>query len=196
MARQQTPDLIISDIIMPNMDGVQLCHELRRDPKLSAVPILLLTAKGRIEDKLDGLEAGADDYLTKPFDIRELQLRVKMILKRTLEPDSLPEREQFNVGQLSLNCDNFKLTTQEKQVLLSPTEFDLLYHLMSHPGEVFSSEALLQEVWGYTADTGSPDLVRMHVRNLRIKIEPDSRKPRYVLTVPSRGYTIALDEED
>jgi DNA-binding response OmpR family regulator len=148
-----------------------------------------------MEDKLEGFEAGADDYLTKPFDVRELLLRVKAILKRTApQPQEIEAAtDKISVGKLILNCQNYQLTTDEKTVLLTPVEFDLMYHLMSHPGQVFSGERLLRELWDYPSDTGSPDLVRMHIRNLRLKIEPDSRQPRFIVTVPRHGYTIALE---
>ncbi|RME98541.1 MAG: DNA-binding response regulator [Chloroflexi bacterium] len=194
IARRINPDLVILDIMMPGMDGLQVCRELRSDPILKAVPILFLTARGRVEDKVEGFDAGADDYLTKPFDVRELLVRVRAILQRTTkqqEKDAKPDT--IAVGKLSLNCQNYQLTTEEKTILLTPVEFDLMYHLMSHPGQVFSGERLLRELWDYPSDTGSPDLVRMHVRNLRLKIEPDSRHPRFLLTVPRHGYTIATD---
>lgn len=196
IARRISPSLIILDIIMPGMDGLQTCQELRRDPLLQAVPILFLTARGRVEDRIQGFEAGADDYLTKPFDVRELLLRVKAILRRTggagqPAPDETKSRPAtLSVGELTLNCSNYQLSAPHRTVLLTPVEFDLVYHLMSHPGQVFSSERLLRELWDYPSDTGSPDLVRMHIRNLRLKIEPDSSNPRYILTIPRHGYTI------
>lgn len=193
--RRAVPDLIILDIMMPGMDGIQFCNELRKDPMFRAIPILFLTAKGRIEDKIAGLEAGADDYLTKPFDVRELQLRVKAILRRISDAQPAEDTpEKLAVGDLELNCQNYQLSTPEKTVLLTPVEFDLMYHLMSHPNQVFSGERLLRELWDYPSDTGSPDLVRMHIRNLRLKVEPDSRNPRFILTVPRHGYTIANSE--
>jgi len=192
--RRSQPDLIILDIIMPGVTGIEFCNELRRDPVFRTVPILFLTAKGRIEDKIIGLEAGADDYLTKPFDVRELQLRVKAILRRSSPTSTATEApEKIRVGQLLLNCQNYQLATEFDTVLLTPVEFDLMYHLMSHPNQIFSGERLLRELWDYPSDTGSPDLVRMHIRNLRLKIEPDSRKPRYILTIPRHGYTISSD---
>ncbi len=190
--RRAVPDLIILDIMMPGMDGIQFCNELRKDPMFYSIPILFLTAKGRIEDKITGLEAGADDYLTKPFDVRELQLRVKAILRRISDSQSAADSpEKLESGNLVLNCQNYQLSTPEKTVLLTPVEFDLMYHLMSHPNQVFSGERLLRELWDYPSDTGSPDLVRMHIRNLRLKVEPDSRNPQFILTVPRHGYTIA-----
>lgn len=190
--RRSQPDLIILDIIMPGMDGIQFCNELRRDAIFRNIPILFLTARGRIEDRIIGLEAGADDYLTKPFDIRELLLRVRAILRRKIEKAEVAQsNELLVVGRLTLNCQNYQLSTDSQTVLLTPVEFDLMYHLMSHPNQVFSGERLLRELWDYPSDTGSPDLVRMHIRNLRLKVEPDSRNPQYILTIPRHGYTIA-----
>ncbi len=193
IARRESPALVILDISMPGMDGLQVCKELRSDPALRQVPILFLTARGRVEDRIEGLEAGADDYLTKPFDVRELLLRVQAILRRTNDAGRPANENQLIVGQLSLNSQNYQLTIGQKTVLLTPVEFDLMYHLLSHPGQVFSGERLLRELWDYPSDTGSPDLVRMHVRNLRLKIEPDIQHPRFILTVPRHGYTIATD---
>lgn len=194
IARRVNPDLVILDIMMPGMNGLEICRELRNDPLLQTVPILFLTARGRVEDKIDGFEAGADDYLTKPFDVRELLLRVKAILSRTSTLDKKnTASDRLTVGDLTLNCQNYQLSTGEKSVLLTPVEFDLIYHLMSHPEQVFSGERLLRELWDYPSDTGSPDLVRMHIRNLRLKIEPNSSRPKYILTVPRHGYTIASE---
>ncbi|UCC86610.1 MAG: response regulator transcription factor [Anaerolineales bacterium] len=193
VARRINPDLIILDIVMPGMSGLEACRELRRDPVLKSVPILFMTALSRVEDRVEGFEAGADDYLTKPFDIRELVLRVKAILRRARmePPESRPL--QITIGALTLDCQTHEVDTGEKKALLTPVEFDLLYHLMTHPDQILSSERLLREVWDYPSDTGSPDLVRMHIKNLRHKIEPNIRTPRFILTVSRHGYTIASE---
>ena len=193
VARRINPDLIILDILMPGMDGLEACRELRRDPILKSVPILFLTALGRVEDRIEGFEAGADDYLSKPFDIRELMLRVKAILRRGTAERREVRPSRIEVGELTLDCQTYQVDTGGPKVLLTPVEFDLLYHLMSHPNDIFSSERLLHEVWDYPSDVGSPDLVRMHIKNLRRKIEPDSNHPRFILTIPSHGYTIAKE---
>jgi DNA-binding response OmpR family regulator len=193
MARQIKPDLIVLDIIMPGLSGLDACRELRSDPILKSVPILFLTALSQIEHRIEGLEAGADDYLTKPFDVRELILRVRAILRRVQTQDRGPDAVEVQVGGLSLDCHKHQVDTGHQKVLLTPVEFDLLYHLMTHPDDTFSSERLLREVWDYPSDMGSTDLVRMHIRNLRRKIEPDSRKPRFILTISRHGYTIAKD---
>jgi two-component system response regulator RpaA len=194
-ARREPPDLIILDIIMPGMDGYAVCRELRADPLLGDIPVLFLTAKGKDEDKIDGFRAGADDYLTKPFNIDELILRVKAILRRNqpAPPSAESKPRTLQVSELALDCRTFEVTTPIKKVLLTPIQFDLLYFLMSHAGEVFSTERLLRKVWDYPFDSGSPDLVRVHVRNIRERIEADPTSPIYLRTVPGHGYMVPLD---
>lgn len=208
-ARRDIPDLVILDVIMPGMDGFTVCKEMRQDVILYEVPILFLTAKTRDEDKIAGLSAGADDYLGKPFNVDELLLRVKAILRRTqrlksqgmqsqfAEPSSAlapskPERGQvIAVGNYALNTQTFEFSGPGiTRFRLTPVQYDLLYHLMSHPGEIFSPARLLDEVWDYPSDAGSPDLVRVHIKNLREKTEQDPRNPKFILTVPGFGYTI------
>lgn len=195
--RRNRPDLVILDIIMLGMDGYEVCSQLRADPLCSDIPILFLSAKGEISDRLEGFRLGADDYLTKPFNVEELALRVKAVLRRT-RTQKAPRHEPptiLVVGDLALDIKKFQIAIgNSRRELLTPVEFDLLYHLMSNAGTVFSSERLLQEVWGYPYDAGSPDLVRMHVRNLRLKIEPNPQAPIYIRTVPRRGYTVSLPD--
>lgn len=189
-ARRHQPDLIVLDVLMPDMDGLETCRQLRLDPALANVPILFLTALGRPEDKIAGFRAGADDYLTKPFNLEELNLRIRAILRR-LSPPATPPDATLRVHGLVLDRNSYQVTAGKKQAKLTPIEFDLLYHLMMYPDEVFTSERLLQEVWDYPSESGSPDLVRMHVKNLREKIETNPRQPKFILTIPRRGYTIA-----
>ncbi|MCD6385090.1 response regulator transcription factor [Candidatus Sumerlaeota bacterium] len=190
IARREHPDLIVLDIMMPGMSGIEVCRHLRANPRFLSTPILFLTAKGEIADKIEGFEAGADDYLTKPFDLRELELRVRALLRRS-HPDQMevpPER--IEVGPLVLDCQTYELITPDRKVLLTPVEFELLRFLMSNPGKVFSAEKLLQQVWGYPPGTGMPDLVRVHIKNIREKIEPSPRNPRYLKNILRHGYTI------
>lgn len=192
-ARRHRPDLIVLDVVMPGMDGLETCRELRVDPALADVPILFLTALGRPEDRVAGFRAGADDYLTKPFNLEELQLRIAAILRRASHITPKPPAQALRVKDLTLDRSSYQVTTNKKQVKLTPVEFDLLYHLMMHPNEVFTSDRLLQEVWDYPSESGSPDLVRMHIKNLRNKIEADPSKPEFIITIPRRGYTIASE---
>ncbi|HMQ51085.1 MAG TPA: response regulator transcription factor [Anaerolineae bacterium] len=190
-ARRHLPDIIVLDVIMQGMDGLETCRQLRLDPLLSDIPILFLTALGRPEDRVAGLRAGGDDYLTKPFNLEELQLRIKAILRRVKRGPSAPPQSLISVSNLILDRNSFLVSTGKRESKLTPVEFDLLYHLMTHPNEVFTSDRLLQEVWDYPSETGSPDLVRMHIKNLRRKIEVDPSNPKIILTIPRRGYTIA-----
>jgi len=210
-ARTQTPDVVVLDITMPGgMDGVHVCKRLRAEPNTAQLPILFLTSRAMIEDKVQGFEAGADDYLTKPFAIQELELRVRALLRRVPSPAGahpepgdtsspaveaeLEEPAEGNilvVGDLTLNRRTFEVSTSHRTVLLTPVEFELLNHLMRFPDQIFSSEQLLQQVWDYPPGTGDPALVRMHIRNLRTKIEPaGADKPAFIQTVVRRGYTI------
>jgi two-component system alkaline phosphatase synthesis response regulator PhoP/two-component system response regulator RpaA len=188
---------------------------------------LFLTAKSKDEDKITGFNVGADDYLSKPFNIDELILRVRAILRRTktqqrqksqevgetttMYSDATPQirsnggpakndRDEsshcLSVGEYVLDTRSYELQSPHHgKMRLTPVQFDLLYHLMSHPGEIFSPARLLDEVWDYPSDAGSPDLVRVHIKNLRERIELDPRIPTFIRTVPGYGYTINSESE-
>jgi DNA-binding response OmpR family regulator len=190
--RRYRPDLVILDVLMPGMSGFDVCRRLRADPNTVHLPIVFLTARGQEQDRIEGLRAGADDYLGKPFNLEELILRVNAVLRRVDQGPVQSRRTELAAGGLRLDCRTFEVTTAEKDgILLTPTEFDLLYHLMANAGQVFSSDRLLQEVWDFPYDTGSTDLVRAHIKNLRDKIEPDPHSPTYLRTVPRHGYTVS-----
>lgn len=191
LARRHRPDLLVLDVIMPGTDGYQVCRQVRGDPMLKNVPILFLTAKSKDEDKIEGFRAGGDDYLAKPFNMQELQLRIKAILRRTNWNQVDENAGQIAIGDVVLDTRTFKVTTPVGTNLLTNVQFDLLYHLMSNAGEVFTSQQLLQDVWDYPRDTGSPELVRAHIKNLRDKIEPEPRQPEYIRTIQGHGYTFA-----
>jgi DNA-binding response OmpR family regulator len=200
IARQSPPDLVILDIIMPDMDGYQVCQTMRADPQLSQVPILFLTAKVRPQDKIAGFKVGADDYLSKPFNVDELILRVKAILRRTrASQETSPEHDattalgttpyQLSLQGYILDTRTFELQIPGRDTIrLTPLQYDLLYHLMTHPGEAFSPNRLLDEVWDFPSGKGSPDLVRVHIKTLRERIETDPTSPSFIRTVPGRGY--------
>ncbi len=195
LARRHRPDLFILDIMMPGVDGYQVCRQIRGDPLLQDAPVLFLTAKAKDEDKIEGFRAGGDDYLVKPFNMQELELRVKAILRRA-GPEKIEPEATVNevvVGDVVLDCRTFRVTTPYQTVLLTNVQFDLLYHLMSHADQVFNSQQLLQDVWDYPRDTGSPELVRAHIKNLREKIEPSPSDPIYIKTIQGHGYSFSSE---
>lgn len=194
LARRHRPDLFILDIMMPGVDGYQVCRQIRGDPLLQDAPVLFLTAKAKDEDKIEGFRAGGDDYLVKPFNMQELELRVKAILRRA-GPEKVEDTSvnEVIVGNVVLDCRTFKVTTPYSTILLTNVQFDLLYHLMSHADQVFNSQQLLQDVWDYPRDTGSPELVRAHIKNLREKIEPSPADPIYIKTIQGHGYSFSSE---
>lgn len=217
-AHRRVPDLVILDVIMPGMDGYTVCKEMREDPILKEVPILFLTAKIKPEDAILGLSLGADDYLRKPFNVDELLLRVIAILRRTrngnkgtsnqgsggilaTEPQkTLPVNQAsdnhiIRIGEYSLNARTYMFSSPDKgEFRVTPVQYALLYHLMSHPNKIFSPSLLLEEVWDYPDTAGSADLVRVHIKNLREAIETDPRNPKFIKTIKGYGYTIQQDE--
>lgn len=195
LARQHHPDLIILDIVMPGLDGLQLCRRFREDPALEQVPILFLTVRKAIEDRIRGLDHGADDYIIKPFDLGELSARVRALLRRTMPSRSESAEENrpyLEVGPLTLNGRNYQVQVRNRWVQLTATEFNLLHFLVSHPDEFFSSEQLLQQVWGYAKGTAELSLVRWHMKNIRGKLEADPSNPAIIRTVPRLGYIFPL----
>jgi two-component system response regulator RpaA len=202
IARQSPPDLVILDIIMPDMDGYQVCRSMRADPQLAEIPILFLTAKVRPQDKIAGFNVGADDYLCKPFNVDELILRVRAILRRTRPAPEIEASENGGIdtegaSRFCITLDGYVLDTrtfelqtpQRGTIRLTPLQYDLLYHLMTHPGETFTPSRLLDEIWDFPSGKGSPDLVRVHIKTLRERIENDPTAPSFIRTVPGRGYT-------
>jgi len=189
LLRYRKPDVAILDIGMPRISGIEVCRFMRTNPSLVSIPILFLTGKRRIEDKIICFEAGADDYLTKPFDIRELVLRVKALLNRVVR--IVPEGP-LSFGDVFLDPSTGEARINGDLARLTSVEFELLYYVASRAGEVFSTKELLREVWGYPPGTGNPSLVRMHVLNLRRKIEKDPTHPTYFCTIPRHGYTVPI----
>jgi DNA-binding response OmpR family regulator len=182
------PDLIILDVMMPRQDGIVFCRELRRSSQFYSLPILFLSAKGRTDDIVQGLNAGGDDYIAKPFELKELSARIAALLRRLTPRDEVAILE---VGGLILNSKTLQVSTPHAaSIQLTSTEFKLLYHLMTAPNQVHSVRDLLDGVWKYPDGSGDPDLVRAHIRNLRAKIERDPRSPEFVKTIHGIGYLI------
>ena len=187
VARAEKPDLILLDIMMPKIDGYEF---IRIFGKEQETPIILLTAKLEETDKVLGLELGADDYITKPFGMREMLARIRAVLRRAEKPACAPD--VLRAADIILDRDQRSVTVGETEVSLTPTEFDLLATLMSEPGRVFSRASLLEAVQG-VAFEGMERSINVHVRNLRTKIEPDPANPRYIETVFGVGYRFCGD---
>lgn len=181
---RENPDVVLIDIMLPGIDGFELCRTIRRS---SAVPIVMVTARNDTHDVVAGLEAGADDYLTKPFAPKELSARIRALLRR-VRPGSSPHA-RLVFGDLELIPDEGKVLRNGSEVHLTKTEFRLLCELADNPGKVFSREALLDRVWGYDY-FGDGRLVDVHIRRLRTKVELDPANPRHVVTVRGLGYRL------
>jgi two-component system, OmpR family, KDP operon response regulator KdpE len=178
-----TPDLVITDLRMPNMDGLQLCRAIRAE---SRVPIIVLSVKGEETIKVEALDAGADDYITKPFNVNELLARIRAALRRAMVSLE-PETSVIEVGDFRVDIPARKVEVKEKEVHLTPKEFDLLVYLARHPGKVVTHHALLTAVWGSNS-AQQPEYLRVFVGHLRKKLEPEEGTPRYIVTEPWVGY--------
>lgn len=187
MAMNEPFDLIVLDVMLPNKDGLEICRDLRANN--IHTPILMLTARSEEIDKILGLETGADDYLTKPFSVREFIARVKAIFRRVKMLQGKDENEEklIEYGELMMNLSKRKVVISENRVDLTPKEFDLLYLLASNPGKSFSRDRLLGLVWGYEFE-GYEHTVNSHINRLRAKIEKDLSNPEYILTTWGVGY--------
>ena len=189
VARREKPDLIILDIMLPKLSGFEVCRILRKE---MSTPILMLTAKDEEIDKVVGLEIGADDYMTKPFSMRELIARIRAMLRRAgmtaTKPDSIDKI--IIIGTLTIDTERHKVTVSSKELELSPREYDLLVFLAANKGLVFTRDQLLEKVWGYDF-VGDTRTVDVHIRWLRQKIEFNPSKPEKLITVRGAGYKLA-----
>jgi DNA-binding response OmpR family regulator len=188
-------DLVLLDVMMPKMNGFDVCKNLRKAKP--DMPVLLLTAKGTIADKTQGFDCGADDYIVKPFDIQEVLLRVKALLRRSndgAKPDSF-KQEILKMGEIELLPESLETIIEGRKIKLTPTEFEILYCLMQHFNDSVSLAVLLDEVWGYNSDE-DVRMVRVHVGGLRQKIEENTRSPKYLHTVTNVGYRLTPVKEE
>jgi two-component system alkaline phosphatase synthesis response regulator PhoP len=202
LARSEQPDLILLDIMLPGIDGLEVCRRLRREERTAQVPIIMLTAKGDEIDKVVGLEVGADDYVTKPFGRRELLARVRALLRRaehqpanqskssdedTTEPPLPPGRHYLNAGPLRIDQAGRRVFRQNQEIELQPKQFDLLTYMVKNRGTVLTRDQLLHNVWGYDY-AGDTRTVDVHIRWLREKLEDDPASPKLLHTVRGVGY--------
>ena len=184
VAEKNRPDLFLVDIMVPGGDGLELCRRIRQNPRLCAIPVVFLTARTAEEDRILGLELGADDYITKPFSPRELVARLKAVLRRVERPLALAVTR---IGPIEINTGAMTLVVGKRPVTTTATEFRLLDYLVRHPGRVFTRDQLLDAVWRDTQFV-TPRSVDVYVRRLREKIEPDPENPRYLRTIRGAGY--------
>ncbi|WP_202220248.1 response regulator transcription factor [Okeania sp. KiyG1] len=192
LALQLLPDLIVLDLMLPKVDGFTICQRLRRDERTADIPVLMLTALSQTQNKVEGFNAGADDYLTKPFEVEEMLARVRALLRRTDRiPQAAKHSEILNYGPLTLVPERFEAIWFEQTVKLTHLEFELLHCLLQRHGQTVSPSEILKEVWGYDPDDDI-ETIRVHIRHLRTKMEPDPRHPRYIKTVYGAGYCLEL----
>jgi two-component system KDP operon response regulator KdpE len=185
-AAAERPDLVILDLGLPDIDGVEVTRQIR---EWSQLPIIILSVREQESDKVSALDAGADDYLTKPFSIGELMARIRVALRRSSQTVAEPV---FTSGELQVNLSRRLVTVKSQEVSLTPTEYDLLRVLVQHPGKVLTHRQLLKIVWGDAYETET-HMLRVNMSNLRRKIEPDPTRPRFIITEPGVGYRLRVD---
>jgi two-component system, OmpR family, alkaline phosphatase synthesis response regulator PhoP len=190
LAKAELPQLVLLDLMLPGMDGYDVCKEIRKDNAISTMPIIMITAKGEELDKILGLELGADDYITKPFSIRELLARVKAVLRRTTTQyvDKI-----YNFGNIAIDFQRHEVLKNEERVDLTLKEFELLEILIKNKGRVMTRDFLLDKIWGYEY-IGETRTVDVHIRHLRQKIEDDDKNPKYIETIRGIGYRFNFGE--
>ncbi len=190
LARTQDPQLIVLDIRLPDLSGFDLCRTLRSEGKRQ--PILMLTARDEEVDKVLGLELGADDYVVKPYGLRELLSRIRALLRRAYGDLAQPaENVPLRHGPLELNPQQMQATNDGQPLDLTPIEYRLLYHFLSNPEQPFTRTQLIEQVWGYASEVEAERTVDVHIRHLRQKIETDPAQPRWLITVRGAGYKLA-----
>lgn len=192
-AQRINPDLIILDLMLPGIDGLEVCRRLRANPTTKDIPILMLTAKDDVRDRITGLDTGADDYLTKPFSFEELVARIRAILRRQNrgrgEDGNAAHEQILQFGDLQLNPSTREVLRGNRQIELTATEYNLLYLFMSHPRQVLDRQTILNRVWGYDF-LGETNIIEVYVRYLREKIEDTPSSPRLIQTVRGVGYVL------
>lgn len=185
-AKENMPNLIILDVNLPDIDGYNVCQRIR---SFSSCPIIFLTAKSEDEEKIKGLEVGGDDYVTKPFNIKELVLRAKSQLRRSTPEKNIKQENIYTFGDIYINEDTGEIKKGEKQIVLTAKEYALMLYLVKNKNKVFSKNSLCEEIWGYEYD-GNDNTIMVHIRHLREKIEDNPSKPRYIKTLKGIGYKL------
>lgn len=195
LARQELPDLIILDVMMPEADGFTVANRIRNNQPTKQIPILMLTALSMMQDKTKGFDAGVDDYLVKPFELDELKLRVRALLRRVNAiPESLSKGEILTVGEMTLLPENLSVKINNKTAKLTPIEYEILNILVQNHGNAVNSSVLLKDIWGYSPDDDI-ETIRVHIRHLRTKLQKISPEKKYIETIYGGGYRLVIEED-
>ncbi len=192
LCKQEMPALVVLDVMMPEVDGFTVAQRIRKNENTKEIPILMLTALSQINDKVKGFNIGVDDYLVKPFEMEELQVRVRALLKRTRQiPESASIRELQTIGEVTLLPEVYSVKIGEKVVKLTPIEFDIFNLLFQNHGTMISSARLLKDIWGYAPDDDI-ETIRVHIRHLRSKLDKISNGKKYIETIYGGGYKLNI----
>ena len=193
LAKQEKPDVIVLDVMMPEVDGFTVAKRIRECNDISDTPILMLTALSQLNDKVKGFDIGVDDYLVKPFEVEELKVRVRALLKRSNAiPKSVATKELLTVGDITLMPEEYGVKIKDKTAILTPIEFEIFNLLLQNYGNMVSSKKLLKEIWGYSEDDDI-ETIRVHIRHIRSKIDKISNGKQYIKTTYGGGYTLFPD---
>lgn len=190
LAKQELPNAIVLDVMMPEVDGYTVAQRIRQNPDTKNIPILMLTALSQLNDKVKGFDLGIDDYLTKPFEMEELKVRIRAILKRSRQiPESIAVRELLTLGEITLLPETYSVKINDKIAKLTPIEFDIFNLLFQNHGNMVSSAKLLNDIWGYSPDD-EIETIRVHIRHLRTKIDKVADGKKYIETIYGGGYKL------
>ena len=192
LAKQELPNVIVLDVMMPEVDGYTVAQRIRQNPETKNIPILMLTALSQINDKVRGFDIGIDDYLTKPFEMEELRVRLRALLKRSNQiPESIATKEILTIGEITLVPETYSIKIHEKTAKLTPIEFDIFNLLFQNHGNMVSSDKLLSDIWGYAPDD-EVETIRVHIRHLRSKIDKIADGKKYIETIYGGGYKLNI----
>lgn len=192
LAKQELPNVIVLDVMMPEVDGYTVAQRIRQNESTKNIPILMLTALSQINDKVKGFDIGVDDYLVKPFEMEELRVRIRALLKRTRQiPESIATKEILTMGEITLVPETYSVKIKEKEAKLTPIEFDIFNLLFQNHGNMVSSSKLLSDIWGYAPDD-EIETIRVHIRHIRTKIDKIAEGKKYIETIYGGGYKLNI----